>query len=281
MSGVNIGETNTLPVARLHALGAFLDDGDAGEVLLPQKLVPAGCQPGDMLDVFVFKDGDGQLSATTSKPLAQVGEVAWLNVVATSRAGAFLDWGLPKDLLCPYAEQRAEMEVGKRYLVMVFLDEQYRVAASARIDEFLEDENDGTFTEGQEVRLIVADKTPLGFKAVVNNSHWGVLYASELFRPLHWGQSVTGYIRRIRPDGRIDLTLQKPGGTRSQVEQLAETILGQAHAQGGYLPLSDKTPPEEIYSRFGVSKKIFKQAVGHLLKEKRITLGNEGLNVVK
>lgn len=281
MSGIHIGEINTLPVSRLHALGAFLEGGDAGEVLLPRQQVPANCQPGDRLDVFVFRDGDGQLSATTSKPLAQVGQVAWLKVVATSRAGAFLDWGLPKDLLCPFAEQRAEMEVGKRYLVMVFLDDQYRVAASARIDEFLEDDNGGAFAEGQEVSLMVADRTPLGFKAVINNSHWGVLYASELFRPLHKGQAVTGYIRRIRHDGRIDLTLQKPGGTRSQVEQLADAILAQAHAQGGYLPFNDKTPPEEIYSRFAVSKKIFKQAVGHLLKEKLITLCDEGVNVVK
>ena len=276
---VKIGEMNKLNVARVHDLGAFLDGGELGEVLLPRRFMPEACERGSQLDIFVYKDIDGQLVATTKKPLAQVGEVAYLKVAAVNKVGAFLSWGLPKDLLCPFSEQKSPMEAGRQYPVMVFLDDQYRIAASARLDDFLEDENQGQFENGQEVQLLVASKTPLGYKAVINNSHWGVLYQSELFKPVRIGQSIQGYIRRIRDDGRIDLTLQKPGHTRTRVEQLAETILKQVQSQQGFLGMNDKTPPDKVYESFGVSKKVFKQALGHLLRQDKISIGDDGIHL--
>lgn len=274
---VNIGEMNVLPVVRMHALGAFLDGGKTGEILLPQRYVLAGCKIGDNLNVFVYKDSDGQWVATTQQPAAQVGEVAWLKVAEVNNVGAFLEWGLPKDLLCPYGEQYQTMEVGRKYLVIVFLDDQNRIAASARIDEFLEDENQARFTEGQEVALLVADKTHLGIKAIVDNTHWGVLYENELFSPVRKGQKITGYIKKIRPDDRLDLSLQKPGYSRQRVQGLSDQILQAIDNHGGFLSMYDKTPPEAIYALFGVSKKAFKQAIGGLYKQRMIVIEEGGV----
>jgi predicted RNA-binding protein (virulence factor B family) len=201
--------------------------------------------------------------------------------VAVNKVGAFLDWGLPKDLLCPYGEQHQTMEEGKSYLVIVFLDDDNRIAASARINEFLEDENAGKFSAGQSVSLIIADKTPLGIKAVIDNSHWGVLYENELFNKVRKGQKLTGYIKKIRDDGRIDLALQKPGAKREQVVSLADSIMQQITLHKGFLPMNDKTPPEEIYAMFGVSKKTFKQAIGGLYKQRRIVIEESGIRLVR
>jgi uncharacterized protein len=278
---VNMGEMNVLPVVRLHALGAFLEGGKAGEILLPKRCVPENCQPGDKLNVFVYKDSDDQLVATLQKPAAQVGEIAWLKVAEVNKVGAFLEWGLPKDLLCPYGEQHQTMESGRYYLVIVFLDDQSRIAASARIDEFLEDENQDKFSVGQEVTLLIADKTQLGIKAVIDNSHWGVLYENELFNPVRKGQKLTGYIKKIRSDDKIDLSLQKPGYNKQRVQSLADHILQEIDKHGGFLPMYDKTPPEEIYALFGVSKKAFKQAIGGLYKQRLIVIEDKGVSRVK
>lgn len=279
---LNIGEINQLKVTRIHALGYFLSEAASEEeALLPKKQALSDYAEGELLNVFIYKDTDGQIMASLQLPLAVVGQVAYLKVAEVNNVGAFLDWGMPKDLLCPYGEQKQTMEAGKSYLVMVFLDEQGRIAASARVNEFLEDENAQKFTIGQEVSVIIADKTPLGVKAVVEHTHWGVLYENELFNRLRKGQRCVAYIKKIREDDRIDLTLQKTGFTRQKVLSLADQILQQLQQNSGFLPVNDKTPPEIIYERFGVSKKSFKQAIGNLLKQKLIETHDKGIVMCK
>jgi predicted RNA-binding protein (virulence factor B family) len=203
--------------------------------------------------------------------------VAWLKVVSINYIGAFLDWGLPKNLLVPFSEQHHEMEVGKSYLVKLFLDDKGRIAATTKLDEWLEEES-VDFKPGQKVSLIIADKTDLGYKAVVNNSHWGLLYKNEVFQPLRKGQKLEGYIKQIRDDKKIDLMLHEPG--YGKVESLTDKILSRLKQNDGYLNLSDKSPPEAIYEAFGVSKKVFKQAIGALYKKQLIRIETDGIRLV-
>ncbi len=266
---LNIGKINTLNVVKKQGPDVYLDNGTSAKVLLADKKLPENCQVGDALDVFVYVDSEGHLAATTKTPLAQVDDIAWLKVVSLNYVGAFLDWGLPKDLLVPFSEQHHEMEVGKSYLVKVFLDDKNRIAATTKIDRFIEDES-VDFEVGQKVSLIIADKTELGFKAIVNHTHWGLLYQNELFQPLKRGQKLDGYIKQIREDGKIDLNLNQPG--YGKVVSLTDDILNKLKANNGTLMLSDKSPPEAIYAAFGVSKKVFKQAIGALYKKQLISL---------
>ena len=274
---LNIGKINTLNVVKKQGPDIYLDNGTSAKVLLADKKLPENCQVGDALDVFVYVDSEGHLAATTKTPLAQVDDIAWLKVVSLNYVGAFLDWGLPKDLLVPFSEQHHEMEVGKSYLVKVFLDDKNRIAATTKIDRFIEDES-VDFEVGQKVSLIIADKTELGFKAIVNNTHWGLLYQNELFQPLKRGQKLDGYIKQIREDGKIDLNLNQPG--YGKVVSLTDDILNKLKANNGSLMLSDKSPPEAIYATFGVSKKVFKQAIGALYKKQLISIDKSGIKLV-
>ena len=274
---LNIGKINTLNVVKKQGPDVYLDNGTSAKVLLADKKLPENCQVGDALDVFVYVDSEGHLAATTKTPLAQVDDIAWLKVVSLNYVGAFLDWGLPKDLLVPFSEQHHEMEVGKSYLVKVFLDDKNRIAATTKIDRFIEDES-VDFEVGQKVSLIIADKTELGFKAIVNNTHWGLLYQNELFQPLKRGQKLDGYIKQIREDGKIDLNLNQPG--YGKVVSLTDDILNKLKANNGTLMLSDKSPPEAIYATFGVSKKVFKQAIGALYKKQLISIDKNGIKLV-
>ena len=274
---INIGKINKLNVVKQQGANVYLDDGTSGKVLLTDKKLPANCQVGDTLDVFVYVDSEGHLAATAKKPLAEVGDIAWLKVVSLNYVGAFLDWGLPKDLLVPFSEQYHEMEVGRSYLVKVFLDEQNRIAATTKIDKSLSDEA-VDFEVGQKVSLIIADKSDLGVKAIINNSHWGMLYENELFQPVRKGQKLDGYIKQIREDHKIDLSLHQPG--YGKVISLTDNILAKLKANNGALMLSDKSPPEAIYGAFGVSKKVFKQAIGALYKQQLITLDKNGIKLV-
>jgi predicted RNA-binding protein (virulence factor B family) len=242
--------------------------------LLADKKMSAHCEPGDSLEVFVYVDTEGHLAATTQIPLAQAGDVAWLKVVSVNYTGAFLDWGLPKDLLVPFSEQHHEMEVGKFYLVKVFLDKKSRVVATTKIEQWLSEES-VFFKAGQKVSLLIADRTELGVKAIVNHSHWGLLYQNELFRPVSKGQKLEGYIKQIREDHKIDLTLHQPG--YGKVLSLTDRILIKLQENNGVLMLSDKSSPESIYNTFGVSKKVFKQAIGALYKKKLITIDERGI----
>ncbi|MDD5320406.1 MAG: S1-like domain-containing RNA-binding protein [Methylococcales bacterium] len=274
---LNIGKINKLNVVKIQGADVYLDNGTSGKVLLADKKMSANCQVGDTLDVFVYVDSDGHLAATTKMPLAQVDDIAWLKVVSINYVGAFLDWGLPKDLLVPFSEQHHEMEVGKSYLVKVFLDDKNRIAATTKIDRFITDESTD-FEAGQKVSLIIADKTELGVKAIVNNTRWGMLYQNELFQPVKKGQKLDGYIKQIREDHKIDLSLHQPG--YGKVVALTDTILIKLNANNGVLMLSDKSPPEAIYAAFGVSKKVFKQAIGALYKKKLIAIDKNGIRLV-
>ena len=274
---INIGKINKLKVVKKQGADVYLDNGTSGKVLLADKKMSANCQVGDSLAVFVYVDNEGHLAATTKIPLAQVDDIVWLKVVSLNYVGAFLDWGLPKDLLVPFSEQHHEMEVDRSYLVKVFLDDKNRIAATTKIDRFITDES-ADFEIGQKVSLIIADKTELGFKAIVNNTHWGLLYQNELFQSLRKGQKLDGYIKKIRDDQKIDLSLHHPG--YGKVVSLTDNILIKLKENDGVLMLSDKSPPEAIYAAFGVSKKVFKQAIGALYKKKLITIDKNGINLV-
>ena len=274
---LNIGKINQLNVVKIQGVDVYLDNGTSGKVLLADKKMSANCQVGDALAVFVYVDSEGHLAATTKMPLAQVDDIAWLKVVSLNYVGAFMDWGLPKDLLVPFSEQHHEMEVGKSYLVKVFLDDKNRIAATTKIDRFITDES-VDFEAGQKVSLIIADKTELGVKAIVNNTHWGMLYQNELFQPLKRGQKLDGYIKQMREDHKIDLILHQPG--YGKVVSLTDNILIKLKENDGVLMLSDKSPPEAIYATFGMSKKVFKQAIGALYKKKLISLDKNGINLI-
>lgn len=276
---IHIGKFNTLKICRKRDSEIYLDGGDSCEIPLRHQDVREKYQVGNGLEVFVYSDGQGNLLATTQTPLAQVGEVAWLKVVSLSHAGAFLDWRLPKDLLVPFSEQKQKMVEGRHYLVKLFLDEDNRIAASTILDDFIRDEA-LYLKEGQPVDLIVAEETELGIKAVVNHEFWGVLYKNEVFRKLHKGQKIKGYIHKIRADKKIDLRLSQEKNTR-QAETTAEQILAYLRRQQGEMRITDKSKPQLIYDTFGVSKKIFKQALGNLYKRRLITIAEDSVKLTE
>jgi predicted RNA-binding protein (virulence factor B family) len=276
---INIGKQTQLNVVKIQGANIYLGSGVSNKILLVDKKPPANCQIGDSLPVFVYVDNDGHLAATTTIPLAQVDEVAYLKVVSINYVGAFLDWGLPKNLLVPFSEQHHELEVGRSYLVKIFLDEQHRLFATTKIDKFISDTADEALSEGQQVDLLIADKTDIGVKAIINHRYWGMLYTNELFQPVTKGQKLTGYIKQIRDDLKIDLSLQLQGYV-NKVLPLTESILNALKANQGVLMLSDKSPPEAIYAMFGVSKKVFKQAIGALYKEQKISIEKTAIKLL-
>lgn len=276
---IHIGKFNTLTVCKKNDAEVYLDGGDNGEILVKSKKMPRSIEVGDTIDAFIYTDGKGQLVATTQSPLAQVDEVAWLKVVSLSHAGAFLDWGLDKDLLVPFSEQKYKMVEGRYYLVRLFLDEHNRIAASTLLDDFIRDEA-VYLKEGQQVALIISDETELGYKAVVDHRFWGVLYKNEVFQRLRKGQKITGYIKKIRTDNKIDLTLES-GKYGQKVDSVAENILAFLQRQDGEMRITDKSPPDVIYDTFGVSKKAFKQALGSLYKRRLITISEHSVKLAK
>ena len=270
-----IGRINTLTVKRKRDYGVHLDGGASGDILLMKRHVPEKCQPGDELEVFVYADGPGRLRATTQKPYATVGRFAKLRVATNTSSGAFLDWGLQKDLLVPKREQQGRMEKGKSYVVFVFLDEKTnRITASAKLDKFL-DQQPPEYSENEEVDLIIYAKTDLGYKVVVNNSHGGMVYKNEVFQELTIGQQLKGYIKKIRGDGKIDISLQQPGFQK--IDAVSRAILKTIKDHGGRIAVTDKSPPEDIYSLFRVSKKTFKKAIGVLYKKRLVTFEANGI----
>jgi predicted RNA-binding protein (virulence factor B family) len=229
--------------------------------------------------VFVYTDSEDRLVATTEKPLVKVGEFAFLKVEEVTRFGAFLDWGLPKHLLVPFSEQRAKMVEGRSYLVYVYVDlHSNRIAASAKINKYL-DNTPPDYEPGQEVQLLIAEETDLGYKAVVNGEHWGILYHDQLFQKVMPGQKLTGYVNKIRSDEKIDLLLQKPG--YAKVDDISEKILEELRNNRGFIAVSDDTSPEMIKAMFGISKKSFKKALGSLYKQKLIAFESDGIRLVK
>lgn len=278
MNGIKLGEYNHLTVVKQVDFGMYLDGGDEGEILLPARYVPEGCKPGDELDVFIYLDNEERPVATTLTPKAKVGDFAFLEVAWVNRYGAFLDWGLMKDLFCPFREQKMRMEKGKGYIVHVHRDdESYRIVASAKVDRYL-DSSFPKYKRGEEVELLVWQKTDLGFKVIINNRHGGLVYRDQVFKDIHTGDRVKGYIDNVRTDGKIDVTLQ-PTGHRQTVE-FSETLMQYLKDNGGRCDLGDKSAAEDIYERFAVSKKTYKKAVGELYKRRVITIGDDGIKLV-
>ncbi len=273
-----IGKVNKLTIVKDLDFGVYLDGGNDVEILLPARYVPKNVKPGDEVEVFIYHDNEGRLIATTVMPLAQTGEFSFMEVKAVNDTGAFLEWGIMKDLLVPYKEQKMAMKEGKWYLVYVHLDHVTgRIVASARIDKFL-DNTIPDYAFNQEVDLLVADETDIGYKVIINNLHWGLVYYSEVFQRLEKGDRLKGYIKEVREDEKIDVSL-KPLGYQ-KVEGIAKTILDALKIQGGFIAVHDKSDPEIIYSLFRCSKKAFKQAVGALYKQKMIAIEPDGIRLI-
>ncbi len=274
---VEIGRFNTLTVVKIVDFGIYLDGGERGEILMPKEYVPENCFPDDEIKAFVYFDSEDRIIATTEVPYVQVGEFAFMKVVATSSVGAFLDWGLRKDLLVPFREQRDPMVEGKSYLVYAYVDKASdRIVASTKIDKYL-DQVFPDYTPNQEVDILVARKTDLGYAVIVNNAHWGLIYDNEIFQRLKIGQRMKGYIKQVRDDEKIDVTLQPSGFAK--IEGLAGEVLKKLKDYGGILDLSDKSNPEEIYNLFGCSKKNYKKALGTLLKQGLIEIGEKEIKL--
>jgi predicted RNA-binding protein (virulence factor B family) len=273
-----IGKVNHLYVVKEVDFGIYLDGGDLGEILMPKQYVPEGTQPEDMIDAFIYLDSEDRLVATTLKPYAMVEEFALLEVVSVTQVGAFLNWGLPKDLFVPFREQRQPMEEGKKYLVYVYLDtNSKRIAASSKIEQYL-DNIPVDYDEGEDVDLIIVNETDLGYNAIIDNSHFGIIYKNEVFQPLNPGDRIQGFIKKIRTDGKIDLSLVKAG--YEKISEFADKIMAELEKHEGFLKLTDKSSPEEIYKTFKFSKKNFKTAVGALYKKRMITLEENGIRLV-
>ena len=274
---VKLGKYNQLEVVKAVDFGVYLDGGDDGEILLPSRYVPEGCKPGDLLNVFIYLDNEERLIATTLQPLVQVGEFACLEVAWVNEYGAFLDWGLMKDLFVPFREQKMKMQKGHRYVVHAHVDEDsYRIMASAKVERYLSKELP-EYQPGEEVEVMAWQKTDLGYKVIVNNRFGGLVYQKEIFRPLEPGMRMQAFVRQVREDGKIDLTLQKDGVQKG--DDFSGVLLQYIKNNGGYTPLNDKSAAEDIYETFGVSKKTFKKAVGDLYKKRLVVLVEGGIQL--
>lgn len=274
-----IGKRNTLSIVRASSPGLYLDGGELGEILLPGRYIPADLKPKDKLDVFIYRDSEDRLVATTETPLAMVGDFAYLKVVSINRnIGAFLDWGLAKDLLLPFREQEFPLRVGASVIVHVCLDEKTnRILATTRLNRHLSRDTPA-YRDGQPVNLLILGPTPLGYNAIVENAHRGLLYHDNLAGPLFPGQKVKGFVRTVRPNGKIDLRLDASGYKR--VAPLTDQIVQALQGNAGRLDFDDDTSPEAIREKFGVSKKAFKQALGKLYKARRIRFLNPGIELL-
>ena len=278
MEKIRLGDYNLMKVVKEVDFGMYLDGGVEGEILLPKRYVPEGLKMGDDIKVFVYLDQDERPVATTLQPLAKVGEFAWLEVAWVNEYGAFLNWGLMKDLFCPFREQKRRMERGQHYIVYVGIDEDsYRIVASAKVEHFLSHDVP-EYRHGDEVSLLVWQKTELGFKVIVDNRFAGLVYEGQVFRQLTTGDRLKGYVDRVRPDGKLDITIQPTG--RRNTEEFSDVLLQYLRDNNGQCDLGDKSPAELIADRFKVSKKTFKKAVGDLYKRRLIEICDNGLRLL-
>ncbi|MFI5195732.1 MAG: S1 RNA-binding domain-containing protein [Chitinophagales bacterium] len=275
---INIGQYNTLKVIKEVDFGMYLD-GDGEEILLPKRYVPEGLKPGDEITVFIYHDNDGRLIATTAKPYSVVGEIALMEVADVNAAGAFLKWGIMKDVFVPISHQEKRMKPGDKRLVQLFIDQKTgRVTATEKIDKHLSN-YELTVKEHEPVTLLIYQKTDIGYKVIINDKHLGVLHYNEVFRDLETGEKVKGFIKHIRPDNKIDVSLGAKGYTRIPDEEAR--ILSLLQENNGYLPYNDKSDPKDIYSFFGMSKKTFKMTLGALYKKRMITFTQTGTKLAE
>jgi predicted RNA-binding protein (virulence factor B family) len=291
MKKILLGQKNLLKAAWKVDFGMYLEGDEEGKILLPTRYVPEDLEVGDEIEVFVYLDNEERRVATTLEPKAMVGDFAYLEVAWVNEFGAFLDWGLMKDLFCPFREQKKRMETGRSYIVHVHLDEEsYRIMASAKVEKWLENDKLAKSNEksdeedrprlhvGDKVEALIWQKTDLGFKAIIENKYGTLLYDSQVFKDIHTGDKVEAYITKIRPDGKIDIALQQSG--RQHTEDFAEQLLRYLQYRGGRCRLGDKSSAEEIKEQFGVSKKTYKRAIGDLYKRRLITITDDGIELV-
>ncbi|EPM45420.1 CvfB family protein [Pseudomonas syringae] len=275
-----IGRYNSLQIVKHTNFGLYLDGAQDGEILLPNRYIPKDVptEDEDWLNVFIYLDSEDKLIATTEKPKVQVGEFASLKVVEVNSIGVFLDWGLPKDLLLPYSEEKRALQAGEYCVVHVYLDKHTRrITATARLDRYL-DKTPANYSVGQEVDLLVAEATDMGFKAIINNKHWGLIHKNEVFKFMRAGKQEKGYIKEIRSDGNISLSLQPVGAEAAS--SLNTKILSKLRENNGTLPVSDKSDPQVISGLFGVSKGNFKKAIGALYKQGQIVIHADRIDLV-
>lgn len=273
-----IGERAKLTALREQPFGIFLDGGDLGEILLPRREMPAKWQIGGEIDVFLYRDSEDRPVATLKEPLVKPGEFAYLEVIAITNVGAFLNWGLPKDLLVPFREQKDRLEIGRSYVVRCYVDEETgRIVASRRLPRYL-DQTPPPYREGDAVDLLLYGKTELGYKAIVNSQHTGLLFANQVFRRLRAGERTKGYVVTLREDGKLDLSLEPPG--RERISELETRILEEIRSRGGWWALSDDAPAAEIHAALGVSKRAFKEASGALFRKRVIRIEPDGMRML-
>lgn len=277
MLQIKIGEYNTLTINRKTKIGVYLDDGAEG-ILLPTRFVPREAKPGDEIDVFLYHDSENRIIATTQKPKAIVGDIVFLTCISVTPLGAFLDWGLMKDLFVAKSQQITSMRVGGKYLVRIYIDKQTgRVAATEKIEASLNDDC-GDLKEMQTVNLIVYRRTEIGYSVIINNLYKGLLHFNDVFTDLQPGEKMEGYIKKIRADKKIDVMPGKPGFKK--VDSEAEKILTLLKENNGFLPYHDKSDPGDIYAFFGISKKVFKMTIGNLYKQHFIELTKAGIKLL-
>ncbi|GLS89052.1 GntR family transcriptional regulator [Psychromonas marina] len=274
---IKIGAYNELKIIKQVDFGFYLDGFAEGEILLPRRYTTDEMQIGDTVNVFLYFDSEDRLIATTQRAKAEVNKFASLKVIDTNRAGAFLDWGLPKDLLVPFNQQKIPMKEGYGYIVYVYQDDiSERLVASSKLDRFVDNEP-ATYQVGDKVDLLIADKTDLGFKAIINDKHWGVLFESEVFGDMGIGKQCKGFIKQVREDGKLDVGLTKVG--YAKVDALAERILQSLKQNQGFLPLHDKSTPDQIAKILKMSKANFKKSIGQLYRKKLITIEHNGIRI--
>jgi len=268
---IYIGRMNRMKVVKHVDFGVYLDGQDEGEILLPRKDVPHDTQVGDRLHVFIYRDSDDRLIATTKRPLVQVGEAAYLKVKQQNNVGTFMDWGLPKDLLVPFNEQAWPMNEGRNVVVYCYLDENTnRIAGTTKFHRHLSEDGRNVFQEGDAVKGMVAAQTELGYKIILNNTHIGLLYKNEVFKPMRFGHELKVFIKQIREDGRIDLSIA--ASNQDVRDELEEKIMAYLKAHDGISRITDKSPPNVIYDTFNASKANFKRALGRLYKKRLVSL---------
>ncbi|CAH1534417.1 MULTISPECIES: CvfB family protein [Vibrio] len=277
---IKIGQINSLEVTKTADFGVFLDGDDYGSVMLPNKYVPEGTNVGDHIDVFLYFDSESQLAATIDKPIAQVGEWGLMQVEGVSSTGAFVNWGIKeKDLLIPFSEQRARFTAGQNILVYVYTDKASgRIVGTTKFNKWL-DKTPANYEVNEEVNLIIAERSQLGYKAIVNGEHWGMIFPSDVFGKLFIGKKLKGYIKQIREDGKIDLALQKVGVAK--MDDLSSKILELLEKKGGFLPLNDKSTPEAIFAAFRTSKGTFKKTIGGLYKQGKLVIEKDGIRLAE
>ncbi|WP_440887975.1 CvfB family protein [Vibrio sp. WZ-1] len=275
---IKIGQINSLEVIKTADFGVFLDGEDYGSVLLPNKHVPEGTELGAHLDVFLYFDSESQLAATMDKPIAQVGEWGLMKIEGISNTGAFVNWGIKeKDLLIPFSEQRARFTAGQNILVYVYTDKASgRIVGTTKFNKWL-DKTPANYEVNEEVNLIIAERSQLGYKAIVNGEHWGMIFPSDVFGKLFIGKKLKGYIKQVREDGKIDLALQKVG--IAKMDDLSSKIMEQLEKKGGFLPLNDKSSPEAIFEAFRTSKGTYKKTIGGLYKDGKIVIEKDGIRL--